>query len=341
MLEVGNPAIVAAINRRVYCEIQTNSSLSVELHDFMIETGAKFEQQSLEWTTPMPAERMQKLIFAQKAIECSLKYLPRFNTFKLRTWGDSASLQGQKMGFGTSAAAVVAIVAAILKYHGIDISTDKGKDIIFKLACIAHFQAQGNIGSGFDVAASTWGGIIVYKRFDPKWLVSQLKDIAQFPEIIHKAWPRLLIERLQPPPDFHLLVGWTKSPASTVKMVDQVSKFPGRISIYNQIGSLVNKLISAWKAGEQLEILALIRQDESLLGELGAKSGAAIETPALRTLADMANQLGAAGKLSGAGGGDCGIAIYFDTNITQLLRNAWQSKGIQIVDIEIDQQGSG
>ncbi len=334
-----NPAIVAAINHRVYCEIQPSENFSVELQDAGVDSRANFHQQSLEWTGSLASANAHVLIFAQKAIECTLNYLSPHSTFKLRTWSDIASKQGQKKGFGTSAAAVVAIVGAILKFHGVDISSERGKDIVFKLASIAHFQAQGNIGSGIDVAASTWGGIIMYKRFNPVWLDTQLKKSKPLRDVINSSWPKLLVERLPRPPRLRLLVGWTGSPASTVNLVKKVSEHPQRIAIYNQIGFLVKKLISAWKTNREQEILEIIQQNETLLRALGVETGISIETPELRVLTELANQVGAAGKLSGAGGGDCGIAIYFDSTITQALKNVWQAKTIQIIDVQIDERG--
>ncbi len=338
-MDVDNPAIVAAINHRVYCEIQPSEYFSVELQDSGVDTRAEFHQQSLEWTGPLAPSYIHVLVFAQKAIECTLNYLSQYLTFKLRTWSDLASKQGHKKGFGTSAAAVVAIVGAILKFHGVDIFTEKGKDIVFKLASIAHFQAQGNIGSGFDVAASTWGGIIMYKRFDPMWLDSHLKKSTPLQDIINESWPKLQIVHLPLLPRLHLLVGWTGVPASTVDLVKQVSEHPNRISNYNQIGILTKKLVTAWNANEEKVILKLVRQNETILRALGVETGVPIETPELRVLAEVANQTGAAGKLSGAGGGDCGIAIYFDPGITQALRNAWHAKGIQVIDVQIDERG--
>jgi phosphomevalonate kinase len=330
---------VVAINRRVCCEILESKQISVTLQDIGLSASAEIHQQSIEWIPPLSQSFIQSLKFARNAIECALNYLSRFNTFHLKTWSEPASLEGQKVGFGTSAAAVVAIVGAILKFHGVDILSEKGREIVFKLACIAHFQAQGNIGSGFDVAASTWGGIFVYKRFNPIWLESQLKESIPLPRIIQKKWPCLLTERLSLLPHFHMLVGWTGSPASTEKMVQEVSHQPDRIVIYDKIRELVIKLITAWKGNNPQDILTLIRQNELLLRELGRETGVLIETPALRNLANVANQSGAAGKLSGAGGGDCGIALYFDSNITHALKKSWQALGIQIIDVRIDQQG--
>ena len=79
--------------------------------------------------------------------------------------------QPKKAGFGSSAAVVVAAIASVLDFHGYK----AGKDEIFKLATIAHYSAQGKIGSGFDVAASVYGGVFVYSRFDPEWLVKRME----------------------------------------------------------------------------------------------------------------------------------------------------------------------
>ena len=339
VLEIGNPAIVAAINHRIYCEIQPNHVLCVELQDFGLAFNASFHQASLAWTVPPTAPQAQKLKFAQKAIECTINYLSHFKTFKIRTWSDQMFEKNQKLGFGSSAATVVAIVGAILQYYGIDISTERGKEKVFKLACIAHFLAQGNIGSGIDVAASCFGGILVYKRFDPGWLECQLKDSPPLLDIINKPWPNLEIKRLPLLPRMHLLVGWTGVPASTINLVTQVSHHPKRIAIYNEIALLVRKLISAWKENAEQEILTLIQENETLLKTLGIETETPIETERLRLLADTAKQLGAAGKLSGAGGGDCGLALYFDSKITPSLKEAWQANGIQIIDTQIDERG--
>jgi len=39
-------------------------------------------------------------------------------------------------------------------------------------------------------------------------------------------------------------------------------------------------------------------------------------------------------KSSGSGGGDCGIAISFDSNDTKELITRWQNLGIELLDLE-------
>jgi phosphomevalonate kinase len=77
---------------------------------------------------------------------------------------DSEALRqdGHKLGLGSSAAATVAAVAAALHAVG---AFDRAH--VGRLAAAAHAAAQGRrgaAGSGAAIAASTWGGAIVFTR---------------------------------------------------------------------------------------------------------------------------------------------------------------------------------
>ena len=71
--------------------------------------------------------------------------------------------QGRKLGLGSSAAAAVAAVAAILADRGLDIHDPAARGEIFGLARGAHEKIQPR-GSSGDVAASTYGGTVIYVR---------------------------------------------------------------------------------------------------------------------------------------------------------------------------------
>ena len=108
---------------------------------------------------------------------------------------------------------------------------------------------------------------------------------------------------------------------------------------FGQIASLVKEVIDAWRAGDQERVLSLVRKNEPLLRELGQQAGVPIETPDLKQLSDLANQAGGAGKLSGAGGGDCGIALSFDPHVSDSIRIAWKAAGFYVIDTKIDWKG--
>lgn len=342
----GHACIVAAVNKRVCAEIAENGEISVSIDNFKIkDVKAVYANNTLDWINA-DGEQAKKLVFTKAAIEAALQYLEQRKPFKLRTWGEKSQTktgsETKKIGFGSSAAAVVAVVGAILAFHGIDVN--KNRNVIYKLSAIAHYFAQGKIGSAFDIAASVYGGIIAYNRFDSAWLSEQFESNKSVRDIIAMEWPGFRAEKINTPKDFILLVCWTKGSASTTAMIKQMNLFreknPGKYEmIYDNIGKLTDELVRVWKKEDGREITELLRSNENLLRELGAESGVNIETPELKKLSDIANNAGAAGKLSGAGGGDCGIAICFDEKTAKKIKDGWKAAGLYPIDVDIDKEG--
>ncbi len=341
VLGLGNPGIVAAVNKRVHVEIAEAEEITVTVDDFGIKNvKAVFDS---ELHLDCGEAEKERLVFMKGAIEATLNYLGKWKPFAIHSWSEETQIGNKKIGFGSSAAAVVATVAALLKFHGMDISKKETKDVIYKLSAIAHYYAQGKVGSAFDVAASTYGGIFVYRRFDADWLVKQVKK-GSVKKIVERKWPGFSIEELEIPKNFIFLVGWTKESASSSSMVKQMIEFMKKNpkeyqTIYDNIASLVKELILTWKNSDKEKIIKLINKNEDLLRELGEKSGVDIETPDLRKLAEIAKKAGAAGKLSGAGGGDCGIAICFDRNTAEKIKKEWQKSGLYLIDVSVDRKG--
>ncbi|NIO20449.1 MAG: phosphomevalonate kinase [Candidatus Aenigmarchaeota archaeon] len=351
VLEVGNPGIVTAVDKKVFARVEDSDKIIVTVDDFKIENvEGEFDGDELKWKSELTEDQREKLIFIKGAIETTLKYLGEYKPFKIRSWGELSQIEVdgevKKIGFGSSAAAVVVAVASLLAFNGKDISTRETKDVIYKLSTIAHYFAQGKVGSGFDVAASTFGGVFVYKRFDPDWLLEQLKSGKSVKEITEMEWPSYLVEELEIPEDLNFIVGWTKESASTSAMVKQLDEWAKSHQdeykrLYNQIANLVRDLIPVWKEKNREKILELISKNEDYLRELGEKSGVNIETPDLKKLSDIANNNGGAGKLSGAGGGDCGFAITFDKESAEKIKNEWEEAGLHFLDVKMAKKGVG
>ncbi|KAK9428262.1 ribosomal protein S5 domain 2-type protein [Lipomyces doorenjongii] len=77
-----------------------------------------------------------------------------------------------KTGLGSSAALTTSLVAALLSFYGdMNPVASESKTILHNLAQLAHCNAQGKIGSGFDVACAVFGSI-VYRRFQPSIISS-------------------------------------------------------------------------------------------------------------------------------------------------------------------------
>src|SRR5690606_23432475 len=122
------------------------------------------------------------------------------------------------------------------------------------------------------------------------------------------------VEKLSQPKDLNLVVGWTGVPSSTRNLVESVNnKISNNSHVYekflNESNNCVKKIISAFKDNNVEEVQRQIQKNRELLIELSKQFNIQIETPKLTKLCDIALKYNGSAKPSGAGGGDCGIAI--------------------------------
>jgi phosphomevalonate kinase len=69
---------------------------------------------------------------------------------------------GKKTGLGSSAAGAVAVCAGLLAHAYAESGRPVSREIVFRTALEAHRAFQGGKGSGYDVAASTCGGVRLF-----------------------------------------------------------------------------------------------------------------------------------------------------------------------------------
>ena len=98
----------------------------------------------------------------------------------------------------------------------------------------------------------------------------------------------------------------------------------------NFLSSSKETVVALVEALEQGESEKIIEQVE-LAGQLLEGLSADIYTPSLRQLKEASRDLQAVAKSSGAGGGDCGIALSFDEQSTETLKNRWADLGIELL----------
>lgn len=183
-----------------------------------------------------------------------------------------------RVGFGSSAAVSVATLKALSSYYGLALTQRE----IFDTAYRVTLDIQG-VGSGFDIAAATFGGTLYFKRSGT--LITQLPDHVP------------------------LVVGYTGIKADTPTLVRQVGelrkKYPEKVNrIIEAIGKLVDQGREALEEHDWKTLGKLMNFDQEYLRDLG------VSTQKLEDLIAAAKQAGAYGaKLSGAGGGDCMIAV--------------------------------
>jgi phosphomevalonate kinase len=348
ILEKNTKCIVLAVQQRVYAKIQYSDEILVCLKDFDIESRAKITKNSVSFDKEDP-----NLIFTKYAIDTAINYIRLLNkpikTFQLDTWGEINTVRNEetgqemKVGFGSSAAAVVAIVSAVLQLHGISFNRMREKEVVFKLSIISHYLGQGKIGSGFDVAASTFGGVLVYKRFDPEWLHKNLQSQTLL-EVVNMDWPLLKYEKLELPNDLYMMVGFTGTSASTKKLVSQMKLFKKEdpdsyFMIISRISDVTDQLIEAIRKRENLSVLKLLDQNRLLLEELSLACSCHLEITEHQIMSHTASKYGAVAKFSGAGGGDCSIGICFSETTASLIVKEWKRNGIMPIDIKFSSDG--
>ncbi len=355
VLEIGNPCIVLAVDRFVEVNIKRSKGNAIVINapDFRIKKiNAGFDSHSNKLKLlNADAEQEKVLSFVKNSIEATLAYL---NNKKIKLLGFELTTKSkdtiaetpegdQKIGFGSSAAVSVATVAAVLALHKHKIKSPKDKERIFKLSCIAHFLGQGKIGSAFDVAASTFGGALIYKRFDAKWLEGELKA-KKISEVVDGQWPQLYFQPLKLPNNFEIVVGFSGKSASTKELVAKINKYKQMDNaqyqgIMQELKETTEQLIVAMKKGNEAQILGLVRQNRRVLKDLSDSSLNELETPDLRKIIEAADQNGAAGKFSGAGGGDCAIAVCFSKKTVEAVKKAIKQKDLFPLDVRISKEG--
>ncbi len=343
ILSPGALALVLAVNR--YLDLHLKPAAQYSVSSQLIDQPWTFTGLN-DLSTAPPV-----LNLLQAALQVGAAYLGD----RLREHGPFAieiesdlNFKQIKLGLGSSSSTCVAVIAALLHWVGQDLAAPEVKLRLFKLALLAHRQVQQQ-GSGADIAANIYGAVTAYTSPD----LAHLPQRAQVAEFVDQHWPLLAIERLDWPAAIPLLIGWTGEPASSPDYLalyqtwltddpELADRFLFSASV-NTLG-----LRQALETGSQESMISGLSQARRVLQMLDddgqhmyqpQRIPMGLETPALAALADCAEQLQGAGKFSGAGGGDCGLAVVPEHAKAELLA-AWQTCGIQPLELELDTIGA-
>lgn len=281
-----------------------------------------------------PYDYVMAAVDVVERLRSELGVAPRFHDLRISSELDDAS--GRKFGLGSSAAVTVATVAALDAFYDLGLTRRER----FGLALLATVRVNP-AASGGDLAASTFGGWIRYSAPDRERLAALIAE-RPVTEVLRTDvyWTGFDVEALEPPADLRLLVGWTGSPASTTRLVDVVRRHRGDAAtgyeaFLDASRACVGDLVTSLQAGDTAGSLAALRRNRQVLRRLGEDVGSAIETGALTTLCDVVEEAGAAAKPSGAGGGDCGIALVpADVSESRILR-AWEAHDIRHLTVAV------
>ena len=227
--------------------------------------------------------------------------------------------EGKKFGLGSSGSVVVLVIKAMLAFYRRPVE----REVLFKLAS-AVLLKRGDNGSMGDIACIVSEDLVLYQSFDRE-KVTQWLEKEELQVVLARDWG-FSIRSVEPALKFDFLVGWTKEVAVSSHMVKQI-KNNMNANFLQASKEIVANLVNALQVGQEETVIDLLEQASQLLEGLSSD----IYTPSLRQLKDASRDLKAVAKSSGAGGGDCGIALSFDQDSTTLLKKRWADLGIELL----------
>ena len=307
VLTAGQPAIIKAIPIYMTGEIQAASAY--RLTSDMFEHSANLE------SDPDYA-LIQETVGAMNTYLLALDY--QLQPFSLKISG-KMERDGKKFGIGSSGSVVILTLKAMAALYELDLEPE----LLFKLASYVLLK-RGDNGSMGDLACIAYEDLIYYRSFDRE-LIRKRMDKVDLLQLLAEDWG-FEIRSIKPRLAMDFLVGWTKQPAISKDLVNQVKSAISE-SFLTGSRTQVDALERALLAREKLAIQSSLEKASQLLERLSP----AIYTDRLKVLKEAAEGLNCVAKSSGAGGGDCGIALSFDVTSSKQLIQAWQAAGIELL----------
>jgi phosphomevalonate kinase len=269
------------------------------------------------WREGEPPPRA--LSFARAALDASLAALaargrPAPSPHLLRTRSPAAT-GVRKPGLGGSASTVAAIASSVVGLAGLDPRHHLG--LVLEAALDAHRSAQDGHGSGYDVATVVHGGLVA-------WAPGERRATSL-------SWPEGL----------HLAAAYSGSSARTpLCLVRLRSRAASPEQGLIDLGRPVPPTIAAFAEARLDAALDGVRECHRALARWDEAMGLDVVTPALARLIAIAERLGAAAKVSGAGGGDSAIALSADPDRLEAVSRAWRESGFEPLPIALPAEGA-
>lgn len=278
----GYPCLVTAVNKRL--------NVAVEI----------INKEEDEIITPQVKESR----FVLETIAYIKEKFSIKQNVRITTQGDFS----HQVGLGSSSAVTVATAEALNRLFSLKLS----KKEIFEISYTVNLLIQG-VGSGFDIAAATYGGTIEYVKGGTT--LNKLK--------LHS---------------LPLLVGYSGIKADTPYYIRKVAEaFKNKkeelSTLFEEIQSYVLLAKEGLESGDLASVGVAMTKNHSVLQRLG------VSIPKLDEMVNASIQSGAWGaKLSGAGGGDCMIALV-DPKKRLDVESAIQKVGGEVIHVELQARG--
>ncbi len=291
------PCLVASVDHRISVSLEKRNDNNIIL------TAPELNIKN-QTVSNLEKTHFKKVSFILTAVRNFFKKYDLKSGLDIKTKSEFSD----KVGLGSSSAVVVSTIKGLSELFKIKMNE---KDI-FDLSYQTVLDVQG-LGSGFDVAAAVYGGILFFKTAGK---VIKTVNIQNIP----------------------LVIGYTGIKADTPTLVKMVSekrtKEPNKINnIFNEIEKIVNLAKAEIENKDWEEVGRLMNLNQNLLRNLDVSS------KKLEDLIKAALGAGAYGsKLSGAGGGDCMIAIADENNLDK-IKQVIEKAGGSIINARIPAEG--
>jgi phosphomevalonate kinase len=223
----------------------------------------------------------------------------------------------EKLGLGSSAAALVAFAGACRAAAGQPDSPDLASLIRW------HRQFQGGTGSGIDIAAALAGGTVQFA-------------------LLPDGEARSVSVRL--PEGVGFACVFAGGSASTPGLVGQYRRWMASglartAALRQRLFDVANGGCVAAHERDGAAFVAAIDEYGRCLAQLGHEIGADLVTGSHARIGRLAGKFGLVYKVSGAGGGDVGIACGLDSAALGAFAAQAAADGLQVIPLSSEEQG--
>ncbi|QIS08785.1 phosphomevalonate kinase [Nocardia arthritidis] len=349
VLEPGGTAVLVAVDRYLTVSL-TPAEGSARRTIATARTGEHRVELTRCGTRSVPADgdsatadALRHVLTAVDLVECYAREQgsgPLGFHLEIRSQLDDHST-GRKFGLGSSGAVTVGVVRALTQAYRFDLDDQS----LLRLALLTTFTVDPRC-SGGDVAASLLGGWVAYRAPDRSRLAQIVaRSGTRLTDLLAEPWDHLSARRVPAPRRMRLEVGWTRHPAVSSDLVEllrhnAIGDGPVFRRFVADSNACVATLIAALESGDDASAVAAVAAAGALLRTVSARAGVVVETTELAALRHAAEAVGAVAKSSGAGGGDCGIALITPTRAAK-LHQRWRAVGILPLELEVHQPFSG
>ena len=294
------PCLVTAVDQRMRATVETLGTL-----EFQLEAG---EVKVTGYKKPLSDLGKGDIPKGAKFVEIAAKNIAEKHPLKSGLRITTSSEFSSEFGFGSSSASTVCVVKALSELLDLQLNNKEIFDLSYKTV----LDIQGK-GSGFDVAVAVYGGTLY---FITGGKVIEPLNIKSLP----------------------LIVGYSGVKADTVTLVNKVKEsFVNRENrleeIYDEIAKLVEKARDALIEMDWEKLGELMNENQNYLSELG------VSIDKLDNMIKASLTAGAYGaKLSGAGGGDCMIAVS-SRDKNQAVADSIRQAGGEVININTNADG--